>query len=235
MWNYEKRLEYPVNITTPNPKIAQIIMSQYGGPDGEMGASMRYLSQRFTAPNRIVAGVLNDVGTEELAHLEMVSTIVHQLTCNLSLEEIQNSGFANYYVDHTAGIWPQAAGGVPFNSCEFQSKGDPLTDLFEDLAAEQKARSTYDNILRLVKDPEVADPIRFLRAREVVHFQRFGEANREDCSKIPKARKAHKFSAFGKSLSIRTFAGHRHEPPYLLLYLKMKIIHEIGQAAFSYN
>lgn len=235
MWNYEKRLEYPVNITTPNPKIAQIIMSQYGGPDGEMGASMRYLSQRFTAPNRIVAGVLNDVGTEELAHLEMVSTIVHQLTCNLSLEEIQNSGFANYYVDHTTGIWPQAAGGVPFNSCEFQSKGDPLTDLFEDLAAEQKARSTYDNILRLVKDPEVADPIRFLRAREVVHFQRFGEANREDCSKIPKARKAHKFSAFGKSLSIRTFAGHRHEPPYLLLYLKMKIIHEIGQAAFSYN
>ena len=140
MWNYEKRLEYPVNITTPNPKIAQIIMSQYGGPDGEMGASMRYLSQRFTAPNRIVAGVLNDVGTEELAHLEMVSTIVHQLTCNLSLEEIQNSGFANYYVDHTAGIWPQAAGGVPFNSCEFQSKGDPLTDLSEDLAAEQKAR-----------------------------------------------------------------------------------------------
>lgn len=178
MWNYEKRLEYPVNITTPNPKIAQIIMSQYGGPDGEMGASMRYLSQRFTAPNRIVAGVLNDVGTEELAHLEMVSTIVHQLTCNLSLEEIQNSGFANYYVDHTTGIWPQAAGGVPFNSCEFQSKGDPLTDLFEDLAAEQKARSTYDNILRLVKDPEVADPIRFLRAREVVHFQRFGEALR---------------------------------------------------------
>ena len=235
MWNYEKRLEYPVNITTPNPKIAQIIMSQYGGPDGEMGASMRYLSQRFTAPNRIVAGVLNDVGTEELAHLEMVSTIVHQLTCNLSLEEIQNSGFANYYVDHTTGIWPQAAGGVPFNSCEFQSKGDPLTDLFEDLAAEQKARSTYDNILRLVKDPEVADPIRFLRAREVVHFQRFGEANREDCSKIPKARKAHKFSTFGMSLSIRTFAGHRHEPPYLLLYLKMKIIHEIGQAAFSYN
>lgn len=216
MWNYEKRLEYPVNITTPNPKIAQIIMSQYGGPDGEMGASMRYLSQRFTAPNRIVAGVLNDVGTEELAHLEMVSTIVHQLTCNLSLEEIQNSGFANYYVDHTTGIWPQAAGGVPFNSCEFQSKGDPLTDLFEDLAAEQKARSTYDNILRLVKDPEVADPIRFLRAREVVHFQRFGEANREDCSKISKVQKAHKSSTFEKSLTVRTFTGRRHKPPYLL-------------------
>ena len=123
-------------------------------------------------------GILNDVGTEELAHLEMVATIVHQLTCGLSMEEIEKSGFASYYVDHTAGIWPQAAGGIPFNACEFQSKGDPLTDLFEDLAAEQKARSTYDNILRLVKDPEVADPIRFLRAREIVHFQRFGEAIR---------------------------------------------------------
>ena len=178
MWTYDKRLQYPVNITKPNAKIAQIIITQYGGPDGEMGASMRYLSQRFAAPNRTTMGILNDVGTEELAHLEMVATIVHQLTCNLTMEEIEASGFANYYVDHTAGIWPQAAGGIPFNACEFQSKGDPLTDLFEDLAAEQKARSTYDNILRLVKDPEVADPIRFLRAREIVHFQRFGEAIR---------------------------------------------------------
>lgn len=207
----------------------------YGGPDGEMGASMRYLSQRFAMPNRIAMGTLNDIGTEELGHLEMVATIVHQLTRNLSMEEIEKSGFSDYYVDHTVGIWPQAAGGVPFNACEFQSKGDPITDLFEDMAAEQKARTTYDNILRLIDDPDVIDPIRFLRAREIVHFQRFGEANREDCSKIPKARKAHKFSTFGKSLSIRTFAGHRHEPPYLLLYLKMKIIHEIGQAAFSYN
>ena len=211
-------------------------VSDSGGPDGEIGASMRYLSQRFTMPNRASAAVLNDIGTEELAHLEMVSTMVHQLTRDLTMEEIENSGLGPYYIDHTVGVWPQAAGGVPFNACEFQSKGDPITDLFEDLAAEQKARSTYDNILRVVRNiPEVADPIRFLRAREVVHFQRFGEANREDCSKIPKARKAHKFSAFGKSLSIRTFAGHRHEPPYLLLYLKMKIIHEIGQAAFSYN
>lgn len=235
MWNYEKRLQYPINITTPNAKIAQIIMSQYGGPDGEMGASMRYLSQRYSMPDRRVCGVLTDIGTEELAHLEMVASIVRQLTKGLSAEELEAAGFAPYYVDHTGGIWPQAAGGIPFNACEFQSKGDALTDLFEDMAAEQKARTTYDNILRLVKDPDVCDPIRFLREREVVHFQRFGEANREDCSKIPKARKAHKFSAFGKSLSIRTFAGHRHEPPYLLLYLKMKIIHEIGQAAFSYN
>lgn len=177
MWNYEKRLQYPVNIKTPNAKLAQFIMSQYGGPDGEIGASMRYLSQRFTAPNRMTAAVLNDVATEELAHLEMVSTIVHQLTRNLSMEEIENSGLGPYYIDHTVGVWPQAAGGVPFNACEFQSKGDPITDLFEDMAAEQKARSTYDNILRLCKDyPDVYEPIKFLREREVAHFQRFGES-----------------------------------------------------------
>ncbi len=179
MWNYEKRLEFPVNITTPNAMLAQAIISQYGGPDGEMGASMRYLSQRYAAPYREVAAVLTDIGTEELAHLEMVATIVHQLTKNLSMEQIEESGFVNYYVDHTIGIWPQAAGGVPFNACEFQSKGDIITDLTEDMAAEQKARSTYDNILRLVRDdPDVCEPIKFLRAREIVHFQRFGEALR---------------------------------------------------------
>ncbi len=179
MWNYEKRLEYPINIKTPNAKLAQFIMSQYGGPDGEISASMRYLSQRFTMPNKIAVATLNDIGTEELAHMEMVATIVHQLTRDLSMEEIENSGLGAYYIDHTAGVWPQAAGGVPFNACEFQAKGDPITDLFENLAAEQKARSTYDNILRVVRDiPEIADPIKFLRAREVVHFQRFGEALR---------------------------------------------------------
>ena len=183
MWSYEKRLEYPVNIKQPNAQLAQAIISQYGGPDGEMGASMRYLSQRYSVPYREVAGVLTDIGTEELAHLEMVSAIVYQLTRNLTEKQIKESGFAPYYVDHTAGIWPQAAGGIPFNACEFQVKGDAITDLVEDMAAEQKARSTYDNILRLVKDPEVCDPIRFLRQREIVHFQRFGEAKREDCSK----------------------------------------------------
>ena len=176
MWNYEKRLQYPVNITTPNPRIAKVIMSQYGGPDGEMGASMRYLSQRYSQKNNRVAGLLTDIGTEELAHLEMVAAIVRQLTKGLSARELEKEGFGAYYIDHTGGIWPQAAGGVPFNACEFQSKGDPITDLVEDMAAEQKARTTYDNILRLVKDNEVADPIRFLRAREIVHFQRFGEA-----------------------------------------------------------
>ena len=139
MWNYEKRLQYPVNIKQTNPKIAQVIMSQYGGPDGELGASMRYISQRYTMPYREVAGILNDIGTEELAHLEMVSTIVPQLTRDLSPEELKASGFDKYYVDHTLGIWPQAAGGIPFNACEFQSKGDPITDLMEDMAAEGAA------------------------------------------------------------------------------------------------
>lgn len=178
MWNYEKRLQFPVNIKNPNPKLAQVIISQFGGPDGELAASMRYLSQRFSMPYREVMGILTDIGTEELAHLEMVGAIVHQLTKNLSPEEISSSGFDKYYVDHTTAVWPQAAGGIPFNACQFQSKGDPITDLFEDLAAEQKARTTYDNILRLVHDNDVAEPIRFLRQREIVHFQRFGEALR---------------------------------------------------------
>lgn len=178
MWNYEKRLEYPINIKQTDPKAAMYIISQYGGPDGELSASMRYLSQRYTIPYREVAGLLTDIGTEELAHFEMIATIVHQLTRNLTPEEINNSGFGNYYIDHTLALWPQAAGGIPFNACEFQSKGDPITDLTEDLAAEQKARSTYDNILRVIKDPDVVEPIKFLRAREIVHFQRFGEALR---------------------------------------------------------
>lgn len=178
MWNYERRLQFPVNIKEPNAKLAQVIISQYGGPDGEMGASMRYLSQRYATPYREVAGLLTDIGTEELAHLEMVAAIVHQLTRNLSMEEIEASGLSAYYTDHTVGIWPQAAGGVPFNANQFQSKGDIITDLFEDMAAEQKARTTYDNLLRLIKDPDVCEPIKFLRQREVVHFQRFGEALR---------------------------------------------------------
>ena len=178
MWNYAKRLEYPANIKTPNAKLASYIISQYGGPDGELSASTRYLSQRFSAYNPSVAGLLTDIGTEELAHFEMIGAIVRQLTKGLSAQELEAAGFAPYYIDHTAGIWPQAAGGIPFNACEFQSSGDAVADLVEDLAAEQKARKTYDNILRLVNDHDVADPIRFLREREIVHFQRFGEALR---------------------------------------------------------
>ena len=145
MWIYEKKLEFPVHIKEPNPKLAQLIISQYGGPDGEAGASFRYLSQRYSMKDRRVAGVLTDVGTEELAHLEIVGAMVHQLTRDLTPEEIEKSGFAPYYVDHTLGVWPQAAGGIPFNACEFQVKGDPITDLMEDLAAEQKARSVYES------------------------------------------------------------------------------------------
>ena len=178
MWNYERRLQYPVNITKCNAKAAQIIISQYGGPDGELGAAMRYLSQRYSMENRKAIGTLTDIGTEELAHLEMVATIVRQLTKNLTPEEIKASGFDKYYVDHTLAIWPTAAAGIPFSASEFQCTGDTIADLYEDMAAEQKARITYENILRLVKDPEICDPIRYLREREIVHFQRFGETLR---------------------------------------------------------
>ena len=235
MFIYEKKLQYPVKIKNTNPKLASVIISQYGGPDGELGASLRYLSQRYSMPYAELKGLLTDIGTEELGHLEMIGAIVHQLTRNLNDEQVREGGFAPYFVDHTTGVYPTAASGFPWNAASMAVKGDVICDLSEDMAAEQKARVTYDNILRMSDDPDVNNVIRFLREREIVHFQRFGEANREDCSKIPKARKAHKFSTFGMSLSIRTFAGHRHEPPYLLLYLKMKIIHEIGQAAFSYN
>ena len=176
MWSYEKRLQFPVKIKTPNAAAAKVIVTQYGGPDGELGASMRYLSQRYSMPWRNIAGLLTDIGTEELAHLQMVSAIVYQLTKDLPIEEIKKNGFDTYFVDHTAGVWPQAASGTPFNALTFQSKGDAITDLHEDMAAEQKARTTYDNILRLVDDPDVIAPIRFLREREVVHYQRFGEA-----------------------------------------------------------
>ena len=179
MWTYEKRLEYPVNIKNPNPAIAKFIISQVGGPDGELGASQRYLSQRYSMPFNEAIATLTDVGTEELAHLEMVSAIIHQLTRNMTMEQIKDAGFETYFVDHTAGVYPQAAAGFPFNALSFASKGDAITDLHEDMAAEQKARSTYDNILRLVRDyPDVYEPIKFLRAREIVHYQRFGEALR---------------------------------------------------------
>ncbi|MDQ5984024.1 MAG: spore coat protein JC [Eubacteriales bacterium SKADARSKE-1] len=178
MWVYEKKLEYPINITKTNAKLAKMIITQYGGPDGELGASLRYLSQRYTMPYPELKAILTDIGTEELAHLEMVGAIVYQLTKNLTLKEIKDAGFETYYVDHTTGIYPAAASGHPFSASVLQSKGDPITDLHENLAAEQKARTTYDNILRFCDDPDVKDPIEFLRAREVVHYQRFGEGLR---------------------------------------------------------
>ena len=175
MWTYEKKLQYPVKIKTPNPTLASMIISQVGGPDGELGASMRYLHQRYSMPYGDVAGVLTDVGSEELSHLEMVSAIIHQLTRNLREEEIKGTPLEPYFVDHTTGVYPVAASGTPFEAKYFQVKGDPIADLNEDLAAEQKARVTYDNILRLTDDPDVRDPIKFLREREIVHYQRFAD------------------------------------------------------------
>ena len=178
MFNYVKRLQYPINIKHPDPKAAAIIISQYGGPNGELGASLRYLSQRYSMPYAELKGLLTDIGVEELGHLEMIGTIVHQLTKNLTESQIENSGFAPYFVDHTSGVYPTAASGSPWSAASIEVTGDPITDINENLAAEQKARVTYDNILRLVDDPDVIEPIKFLREREIVHYQRFGEGLR---------------------------------------------------------
>ena len=178
MWIYDRKLQYPVKIKNPNARYAKIIMSQLGGPDGELAAAMRYLNQRYTAKHGEIIGILNDVGTEELAHLEMIGAILYQLTKDLSPEQLREAGLDQYFVDHTAGIYPASAAGIPCDMKYIGVKGDLIADLNEDLAAEQKARVTYDNILRLVDDPDVQDPIRYLRARELVHYQRFGDALR---------------------------------------------------------
>lgn len=178
MWQYEKKLQYPVNIKNPNLKYAKIIISQYGGPDGELGASMRYLTQRYGMPYNEVKGILTDVGTEELAHMEMICAMVYQLTRNLTPEQIKSSGFDTYFVDHTSAVYPIAASSLPWRAEYIQAKGDIIADLHEDLAAEQKARVTYDNLIRLIDDPDILDPLKFLRQREIVHYQRFGEALR---------------------------------------------------------
>ena len=178
MFVYEKKLQYPVRIKNPNPALAKFIISQYGGPDGELGASLRYLSQRYSMPYPELKAVLTDIGTEELGHLEMIGTIVYQLTRNMKAEDVKAAGLEPYFVDHTAGVYPTAASGFPWSAASMAVKGDVIADLTEDLAAEQKARVTYDNILRLSDDPDVNNVIRFLREREIVHYQRFGEALR---------------------------------------------------------
>ena len=178
MWSYEKRLQYPIRIRRPNAAAAKVIISQYGGPDGELGASLRYLSQRYSMPYPELKGLLTDIGVEELGHLEMIGAIVHQLTRNMTVEQVKAAGFSDYFVDHTAGVYPVAASGAPFSAVCMAVKGDVIADLTEDMGAEQKARVTYDNILRLSDDPDVNDVIRFLREREIVHYQRFGEALR---------------------------------------------------------
>ncbi|MBQ4651979.1 MAG: manganese catalase family protein [Oscillospiraceae bacterium] len=184
MFIYEKKLQYPVKIKNTNPALAKFIISQYGGPDGELGASLRYLSQRYSMPYPELKGLLTDIGTEELGHLEMIGAIVHQLTRDLSVEEIKKAGFDAYFVDHTTGVYPTAASGFPWSAASMQVKGDVIADLSEDLGAEQKARVTYDNILRLSDDPDVNNVIRYLREREVVHYQRFGEALRRTTEKL---------------------------------------------------
>ena len=195
MFSYEKKLQYPINIKNPNPALAKVIISQYGGPDGELGASLRYLSQRFSMPYPELKGLLTDVGVEELGHLEMIGAIVYQLTRNLSIDEIKKAGFDAYFTDHTTGVYPTAASGAPYSAFSMQVKGDVIADLHEDLAAEQKARVTYDNLLRLIDDPDVRDPIKFLREREVVHYQRFGEGLRIATDKLD----AKNFYAFNPS------------------------------------
>ena len=184
MFVYEKKLQYPVKIRNTNPALAKFIISQYGGPDGELGASLRYLSQRYATPSAELKGLLTDIGTEELGHLEMIGAIVHQLTRSLTVEQIKSAGFDTYFVDHTAGVYATAASGFPWSAAGIGIKGDVIADLNEDLAAEQKARVTYDNILRLSDDPDVNDVIRFLREREIVHYQRFGEALRTAQEKL---------------------------------------------------
>ena len=178
MWLYDKKLEYPVNIKKVNPAMAKYIITQYGGPDGELAASLRYLSQRFSMPTNESRATLNDIGTEELAHLEMVGAMVHQLTKGVPADKMEKLGLGAYYSDHDHAVYPMSAAGVPFTAAYIQSKGDPIADLYEDLAAEQKARATYENLIKLADDPDVIDPLRFIMEREIVHFQRFGETIR---------------------------------------------------------
>lgn len=205
MFVYEKQLQYPVKIKNTNPALAKLIITQYGGPDGELGASVRYLSQRFSMPLPELKATLTDIGTEELNHLEMIGAIVYQLTKGLSEEQIKAAGFDQYFVDHTAGIYPNSAAGVPWNAMAIAVKGDPITDLHESLAAEQKARTTYDNILRFCDDPDVIDPIRFLRAREVVHYQRFGENLRLLTDKLDEKN----FYAFNPAFDKKCFKNRK--------------------------
>lgn len=175
MWIYEKKLEYPVKVCGPNPKLAKVVITQYGGPDGELAASLRYLTQRYTMPTAKSKAVLTDIGTEELAHMEIVAAIVYNLIKDAPLEQIKAAGLEGYYADHDRALYFVNGSGVPWTATYIQSKGDPVTDLHENMAAEQKARSTYEYLIRLSDDPGVTDALKFLREREVVHYQRFGE------------------------------------------------------------
>jgi len=176
MWIYEKKLEYPAKICTTNPKLAKVVITQYGGPDGELAASLRYLTQRYSMPTPQTKALLTDIGTEELAHMEIVATLVYNLVKDASIQQIKAAGLDGYYADHDKALYFVNGDGVPWTASYIQSKGDPVTDLHEDMAAEQKARSTYEYLIQLSEDPGVTETLRWLREREIVHYQRFGEA-----------------------------------------------------------
>ena len=176
MWIYEKKLQYPVCIKSKDVKMAKYLITQYGGPDGELSAALRYLNQRYTMPTGKSKALLNDIGTEELAHLEVIAAMVYQLLKDATLEELKEADLGSHYAQHDRALFFSDANGVPWTAAYIQALGDPITDLHEDMAAEQKARTTYEWLINLTDDPDIKDPLRFLREREVVHFQRFGEA-----------------------------------------------------------
>jgi spore coat protein JC len=176
MWVYEKKLEHPVHIKSKDLRMAKFLITQYGGPDGELGAAMRYLSQRYTMPTGGTKGLLNDIGTEELAHVEIISTMVYQITDGATPEELKQAGLGAHYAQHDNAIYPSDANGIPWTAAYIQSMGDPVTDIHEDMAAEQKARATYEHLIALTDEEDIKGVLKFLWAREIVHYQRFGEA-----------------------------------------------------------
>ena len=189
MWKYVKTLEYPINIKKKDLRMAKFLVTQYGGANGELAASLRYLNQRYTMPDDKGKALLTDLGTEELAHVEMICTMIYQLMKDATLEEIKKAGLESHYAEHGKALYPTDANGVPFTVSYFATTGDPIADLSEDMAAEQKARATYEKLIDLcAEDSEVVDVLRYLRQREIVHFQRFGEALRGVQDKLAEKR-----------------------------------------------
>lgn len=176
MWVYQKTLQYPVRVTRPDVTMAKYLIAQYGGPDGELSAALRYLNQRYTMPTARAKGLLTDIGTEELAHLEIIATMVYKLLKGVQPEKLREAGLGSHYAQHDNALFLSDANGVPWTAAYIQTLGDPVADLHDDMAAEQKARATYEHLIRLTDDPALKDGLRFLREREVVHYQRFGEA-----------------------------------------------------------
>ena len=175
MWQYKKKLQYPVNIKKKDLRMAKYLITQYGGANGELAAALRYLNQRFTMPDNRGKALLSDIGTEELAHIEMISTMVYQLTKDATIEELESAGIGSNYAEHGKSLFPTDSNGMPFTVTYFASTGDPIADLYEDMAAEQKARAVYENLINMTKDPDIIGPLLWLRQREIVHFDRFRE------------------------------------------------------------